>query len=620
MSDSDNNNDFFSVLGDELKAVWQSLADGWRQTAVSLRNGLRQMRRAKIDYVVLELSGPLPERAEPPRSFIERQLPLPEPAFSLEQFNKRIARIADADNVHGVLLICNGITAGSAVMQNLRRSLERLKAAGKTVVVYTPYLDLRHYYLATAANRIIVPPSANFEVFGLHSEVSFLKPALEKIGIGVEAVQISPYKSAPNMFIKEDITPEQQEQIDWLLDDFYDQFTAAFANGRSLSQERIKELINQIPFSAETALAAGLVDDIAYQDELATLLAQSDDEVEEEETAVNEEVTETAESTPEEEPEKEKSDPPQAALLDWSKASRLLTEKARHRSRKFIGVISLEGTIMMGSSQNPPIDLPIPLVGGTTAGEETLVYLLRRAEQLDDMAGLIFHVDSPGGSALASDLIGREIQRLRQKKPVLVYMGGTAASGGYYVSAYANHIMSQALTTTGSIGVFALRLYTEGLYQKIGVRRIGLDRGERTNIYTGMGPLTPEEETAFHASIVEAYQQFKQVVAAGRGLPYDELDAICNGRVWTGRQALAHQLVDSHGDFIDAIHKLAELADLPDPATHDIPVVNLFAKNTRYITPQPFEIAETVTNLLAPERLQAFNNKPLFLAPFSLRV
>lgn len=628
MTDSDAKNefDFLTVLGDELKQVWRGLADGWRQTAVSLRNGLRQMRRAHIDYIVLELGGSMPERAEPPRSFIERQLPLPEPAFTIEQFNRRLARIADADNIRGLLLICNGISAGTATIQNLRRSLARLKSTGKTVVVYTPYLDLRHYYLATAADRIIVPPSASFEVFGLHTEVSFLKPALEKVGIGVEAVQISPYKSTPNTFIKEDITPEQQEQIDWLLDDLYDQLTAAFADGRSLSQDTIKALINQVPLTAEAARDAGLVDDIAYQDELAALLADTsaeDDTAVEEPgpaEAENEDSEETAVETPDPDTDPDPDEPPQAVLLDWSKASRLLTEKARRRSRQFIGVISLEGTIMMGKSQSPPIDLPIPLVGGAAAGEQTLVYLLRRAEELDNMAGLIFHVDSPGGSALASDLIGREIQRLRRKKPVLVYMGNAAASGGYYVSAHASHIMSQSLTTTGSIGVFALRLHTQELYNKIGVRRVGLDRGSRTNLYSGMAPLAPEEEAALHASIEEAYQQFKQVVAAGRELPFDELDDICNGRVWTGRQALELQLVDSHGDFIDAVHKLAELAELPDPATHDIPVINLFAKNTRHVTPPPFEIAESVTNLLSPERLQAFNIKPLYLMPYFIKV
>ncbi|MEZ4592313.1 MAG: S49 family peptidase [Chloroflexota bacterium] len=235
------------------------------------------------------------------------------------------------------------------------------------------------------------------------------------------------------------------------------------------------------------------------------------------------------------------------------------------------------------------------------------------------MAGLIFHVDSPGSSALASDLIGREIQRLSQKKPVLAYMGNTATSGGYYVSAYAKHIMSQSLTITGSIGVFALRLYAQSCTTRWASTAWGWI-GAAGPTCTAAWPPCRTRREAFHNSIVESYQQFKQVVANGRDLPYEELDEICNGRVWTGRQALAHKLVDSHGDFIDAVHKLAELANLPDPATPDIPVVNLFAKNSRYLMPQPFEMAETVGKLLSPDRLEAYNNKPLFLLPYSIKI
>jgi len=310
---------------------------------------------------------------------------------------------------------------------------------------------------------------------------------------------------------------------------------------------------------------------------------------------------------------------PQAKLVTWAKAKRQLTEKVRKRSRKFIGVISVEGVINMGSSRTPPVDLPIPLVGGQMAGERTLITLLRQAEKMDDLAGLILHVDSPGGSALASDLIGREIQRLNKKKPVVAYMGNTAASGGYYVSAYAKHIMCQELTVTGSIGVVFMRLHTQQLYNKIGIHRVGLDRGSRATLYNDMAPLNAEGLGAFHDSIITFYEQFKQVVAEGRSLPFAELDPICEGRVWTGRQALAHQLVDSHGDFVDAIRKTAELADLPDPASHDIPVMNIHTKQASFVMPQPFEMAEEMVEMISSERLQPFNNKPLFLSPFFLK-
>lgn len=611
MSDPTSSDDFLTALGQELKQVWLEIKNGWRHTAVSLRNGLRRLRRAEMDYVVMDIGGSMPERADPPRSFIERQLPLPDPALSLEELNQRLAHVAEADNVRGLVLILQGISAGFATVQNIRRALERLKAAGKTVVIYTPYLDLRHYFLASVADRLIVPPTTQFDAYGLHSEITYLKSGLDRLGVGVEVVQISPYKASANPFIHDEMTPEEKEQFDWLFDDLYYQITQAMADGRSLSQTAVQELINQVPLSAEAALAAGLVDDIAYEDELAYLLADAPEA--ETEPATTEEPAEAveADSTAEERP--------QAMLLDWPKAERRLTEAARQRSRKFIGVISIEGAINMGSSQNPPIDLPIPLIGGQMAGEQTIVYLLRQAAQLDDMAGLILYVDSPGGSALASDLIGREIHRLNQKKPVLAYMGNTAASGGYYVSAYARHIMSQPLTVTGSIGVVGLRLHTQGLYHKLGLNRVALDRGEHAGFFSDMRPLTPDELATWQEMIVHAYGQFKEVVAEGRNLPYDELDPICLGRVWTGRQALSHQLVDSHGDFIDAIHKVAELAEL-DAAKQAIPVVNLYAKHVRHVTPQPFDLAEKLAAWLSPERLAAFNQKPLFVSPYFIKI
>jgi protease-4 len=142
------------------------------------------------------------------------------------------------------------------------------------VVVYTPYLDLRHYFLASVADRLIMPPSTQFDAYGLHSEITYLKNGLDRIGVGAEVVQISPYKASANPFVNEAMTPEEKEQVDWLLDDLYDQLTQAMADGRSLPQATVQELMNQVPLTAEAALAAGLVDDIAYQDELAYLLAE----------------------------------------------------------------------------------------------------------------------------------------------------------------------------------------------------------------------------------------------------------------------------------------------------------------------------------------------------------
>jgi protease-4 len=432
--------------------------------------------------------------------------------------------------------------------------------------------------------------------------------------------------------------------LNWLLDERYHILIAGMAEGRHKSQEEMKQLIDRAPLFAEGALTAGLVDYLAYEDELATLLAETEADEEKEKEEANEEpaaaepeeeseteetvmanpgptAEEVEEKGPNEEELKEK-ERPQAKLLTWDKAHPLLMEKARRRHKKFIGVVSLEGAIAMGPSRQPPIDLPIPLIGGAVAGEETLVRLLRRAEQMDDMAALIFHVDSGGGSAVASDLIGRQIKRISRQKPVLVYMGDVAASGGYYVSAPARYIMSQSGTTTGSIGVIMGRISTRGLYQKIKVNRVSLKRGQHADLYSDDAPMTEEEREIFWGGIVDVYQKFKQVVAEGRDLPLGELDPVSEGRVWSGRQALERNLVDGHGDFVDAVRKAAELADLPTDDEHVIPVVNLYPKSDGYLPPRPFEANETVAEigrLLVGERWRELNGRPLLLMPFEFR-
>lgn len=610
MSENNIQSDFFTELRRELGQVWQTTKDGFAHTGVSLRNGLRQLRGAQVDYVVLRLGGPMPERDEPPRSFLERQLPLPPPAYSIQHLNNQLRRVADADNVKGVLFVLHGFNTGLASLQSVRLSILRLRENGKRAVVYTPYLDMAHYFVASAADQIIIPPSTQFNVLGLRSEVLFLKDALARLGLHFDAVQISPYKSSPNMFTHTDITPEQQEQLTWLLDEMYDMLTAAMADGRGLTPTEFRQQVDQAPLFAPAALAAGLVDAIAYEDELAFLLAESGETAQEDEKP--EEEGDTAVNA---EPQKAK-----AKLLEWPKAYNLLTEKPRRHTSKYIGVITLSGTITMGVSQNPPIDLPIPLIGGETAGEVTLLALLRQAERMDNLAALIFHVDSPGGDALASDLIGREIQRIRQKKPVVVYMGNTAASGGYYVSAAANHIMSQPLTITGSIGVFMLRLSTSNLYQKLQINRFAVERGARAGLFTRPEPMSEGERQLFWEGISETYQQFKGVVAHGRNLPLEELDPLCEGRVWSGRQALDYKLVDSHGDFVTAVQKAAELADLPVGIGVEVRVVNLHPKNNRHVVPKPYEAAEEVVRLVSGEWTRQWSGRPLYLMPIHFRL
>jgi protease-4 len=601
-------NEFFGTLAQELKDLWGEISFAFSSSGVTVRNVLRELRQLELDYVVIPVGGSLPERSGPPRSFLQRQLPLPSEPMSLETLNRRLAAIADADNVKGVLFVFQGFGAGAAKLQNFRDAVLRLRAAGKETIVFTPYLDLAHYFAATSADMIVAPPSANFDALGLHAEALFLKDALSRFGVEAEVVQISPYKTAYNMLGNSDITPEEDEQINWLLDESFDMFMAAIAEGRGKSQEEIRQLIDEAPMSAKDALAKGLIDHLAYEDTLPFLLANEEGEGED---------RELGDSAGQSEDE-DLSRPPKATLATWDAARSVLLEKARRPVKRYIGVVSLEGAITMGQSQKPP--LPIPFFGGVTAGEATIVQQLRLAESDHQMAALIFHVDSVGGSPLASDLIWRQLKRIAQKKPVVAYMGSVAASGGYYVSAPANHIMAQPNTITGSIGVLTAHISTAELYNKLSVNRVSFSRGRRAGLFSDASSLSDDERQVLWDNIVETYEQFKQVVANGRDLPFEELDSICEGRVWSGRQALEHKLIDSFGDFIEAARVASELAKLKVGDGNYVPVINVYPRGRRYLLPNPYEQAKEVGRLFSTDNLRQFLGKPMLLLPYDFKL
>ncbi len=597
---------FDKALRRDLRRARQSLSDSLSTVGADWRNMMRRLRQAQVDYAVLPIGGPLPERTGPPRGFIERRLPLPPDPFSMQQLNTRLRMVAEADNARGVVFVFRGFSAGLATLQNFRAAVARLRAAGKDAIVYTPYLDLAHYYAATAAARIIAPPGAQFDVLGLYTEVTFLKDALARVGVQADVVQISPYKTAFDRFSQADMTPEYRAQLDWLLDDQYDLLTADMAAGRGLTQAALRELIDRAPLSATEACAAGLIDQVAYDDQLAETI---DRWTKDTTTATGDDAVDTTRR-------------PSVRLKSWPKARELLLEKPRRHTRRFVGVLSLEGLISMGPSRRPPLDLPIPFVGGATAGEQTFVAILRRLEKMDDLAALVLHVDSGGGSALASELIGRQIELFAAHKPVVVYMGNVAASGGYYVAAPASHIMSQAGTTTGSIGVITAKVSTAGLYDQLAIQRVTLARGEHAGLYRDSDPMTAEQRTIFQRTIQETYGDFVAVVARGRKLAPEAVDAVGGGRVWTGRQARERGLVDSHGDFLEAIKKAAELAALPADDIHAVSVYDFYPRSAPY-TVYPngsARLAEEVARLLSGEQLRALAGQPLLLLPYEARL
>ena len=553
-----------------------------RNTRLLIGNRLRRLRWRRLDYVVLRVSGHYPERTlHRRRRFPLSLLPWPSPPPSVGGFALALEQIAADPRVKGVVLIVSGLAAGSATIGSLRTAILRLRRAGKRCIAYMHDLDTWSYYLASACDQVFAPETATFRAAGLRAEVLFLKDTLALAGLEADFEAIAEYKVSPDTLRRSKMSEPHREMLESLLDSIYGELIAAIARGRDMSGERIRDLLDAAPMPAPQASQVGLLDATFYEDELAHHLG---------------------------------TDGAPASLVPWDTARRQLLRPLRWRGRRAIGVISLVGTIVQGPSQRPPIPLPpsIPLPS-VQAGADTLVQQLRAAAHNKSIAAVVLHVDSPGGSALASDLIWREVANLRRSKPVVVYMSNVAASGGYYVSAPATEIIAQPVTLTGSIGIWAGKVVSQGFYDKIQAGRQFVSRGKGAGIYSDTALFSDEERARIRAGIGAGYAGFKARVAQGRSLTEDAVETVARGRVWTGKQALDRGLVDTLGDLQDAVERARHLAGL-SPHRH-APVLDILAPRHYHLAPAaPADLAGWLDGLnsLLQDRIYA-------LSPWSIR-
>jgi protease-4 len=287
----------------------------------------------------------------------------------------------------------------------------------------------------------------------------------------------------------------------------------------------------------------------------------------------------------------------------------------RRRTRSKVALVSLQGTIVRGRSRKLPV--PLPFVGGEQAGSDSVVAALRVAEKRREISALLFYVDSPGGDALASDLIWREVGRINASKPVVVLMGNAAASGGYYVSAPASYVVARDGTVTGSIGVLSIRPVARGLYEKLGINPVALDRGAHAGLLDPSRRPEAEELQVIERQIQHAYTEFKDRVARGRGIDLPDLEKIAGGRVWTGAEALELGLIDEIGGFREALHKARELGGIE----RDVPGALVRVDPPRAGRPSPGEPSQTAVGAIgetwaALSELRA--GGPLALAPYGI--
>lgn len=415
--------------------------------------------------------------------------------------------------VRGVILMPSGPQSLWGKAQEIRDAVLDYKASGKPIVAFLEYAGTQEYYLASAADKVFLLPGSPLDLVGVASYEMFVRGALDKIGAYPDMLHAGDFKTASNFYTETTFTPAHREMAQSLNRDLYDQVIDGIADGRDLGKTEVRRLVDEGPFLPADALAAGLVDQLVYADELKR--QDPFDEVNWREIADR----------------------------DYRQIS--LASLGLNQGRR-IALIYAVGTITSGAGG-------VDLMGGEVLGSETLVRAIRAARTDDSVRAIVLRIDSPGGSAIASDVIWRELTLARVDKPVIASMSDLGASGGYYMAMAADTIVAQPATLTGSIGVVAGKITTGGTYEKVGVTIEPVSNGRFAGIYSPVTPFSDDERAKMQEHIDAIYEQFLAKAAEGRGTTRDAIHEVAQGRVWTGRQAKELGLIDELGGLGRAI-------------------------------------------------------------------
>ena len=421
-----------------------------------------------------------------------------------------------------------GIGWGKAF--ELREAIAEFKTSGKPVYAYMEIGTNREYYIATAADKIYLPPTGDIYINGFAAEAMFYKGSLDKLGVEADVIQIGPkYKNAPDRYTRKEMSEGQREVLNAILDEYFGQYTAAIAASRKKSAEDVNALIDGAPYNAIQAKSVGLIDDALYREqvdkELKTVLGYKEDE--------------------------------KLRTINGSSYREIPSDSLGLNNGDRVAVIYASGAINVGHSSNGPLS-------GEMVGSDTLVEAINDATDDKAIKAIVFRVDSPGGSALASDLIWHAIEKAKEKKPVVVSMADVAASGGYYIACNANSIVAEPSTITGSIGVFMGKPVVKGLYDWLGITNEYVMRGKNAGIFRETEKWTPEEREKMVQQTNSIYfDNFVPKVSLGRRKSAEEVNTLGQGRVWTGTQAKERGLVDEFGGLEKAIAVAKQLANLP---------------------------------------------------------
>ncbi|MDG1570957.1 signal peptide peptidase SppA [Robiginitalea sp. M366] len=480
---------------------------GADQSVVVHRNSVLELQ---FPYPVSEYSGTDPD--DPFAVFYD-------PTLGLDEITKAISLAKQDDHIAGISLAGPYVLAGMSQTRAIRNALEDFKASGKFVYAYGDFYMQKDYYLSSVADSVFMNPAGSFDFKGLAAEVLYFGDFQEQTGLKMEVVRHGKYKSAVEPFLGNAMSPENREQISVLLESVWASMRADMAGSRNLTEEALDRMATTMEArTPEKAVALGLLDGTAYRDQYdeKLLRATGDD-----------------------------GDAPRTVTLqDYIRASKT---KRVYQGPDRIAVIYAQGEILYGEG------------GPQYIGQGKMVSALEKAASDEKVKAIVLRINSPGGSALSSEIIWRAIRQAREEKPVVVSLSDVAASGGYYMAVGADRIVTEPTTITGSIGVFMTLPNIGGLTEKLGISAEQVGTHPLSLDYSLFEPLSPEFREVLREGIEDTYQTFLERVSEGRNISVAQADSLAQGRVWTGQQAVELGLADTLGGMPEAIALAADM-------------------------------------------------------------
>ncbi|NBD32988.1 MAG: signal peptide peptidase SppA [Cyanobacteria bacterium] len=502
-------------------------------------NRAQQPQLSSDSILVFDLSKPIQD-TNPPLSVAETLLQEEVRPLTVQKVLKSLKKAETDGQIKGILLDgSRGQTStGYAVLKEIRQGLADFKASGKKIIAYDLTFSEREYYLASIADEVILNPLGNLEMNGLRSEQTFFAGAFEKYGIGIQVVRVGEYKSAVEPFIRQDFSPENEQQTAALLDDLWSEFLESVSEDRAIAVNDLQNIVDNRGFLlAQEAQELGLVDRLAHDDEVA------------------EQLTTLAGNS-------ENKDPfPNITINRYSEVNQGTATVSENK----IAVLYAQGSIVTGEGALDNI------------GSDRVTEQIRKLREDEGVKAVVLRINSPGGSATASDVILRELQLTREEKPVIVSMGNVAASGGYWIALGGSRIFAQPNTVTGSIGVFGVLPNIQELANENGITWDDVTTGDLAGLNTISRPKTEQELAVYQQVVDQIYDQFIAKVATARNLSQERVVEIAQGRVWSGEDAKEIGLVDELGGLESAIAHAAKTAELGDNwQLEQYPKTNIF--------------------------------------------